>query len=35
MSCFSRRLLTPISQENPQLGTLIQLLNAPTVEEIC
>jgi phospholipid/cholesterol/gamma-HCH transport system substrate-binding protein len=35
LSCSTAQLLDAVSQANPQLGTLIDLLNAPTQEQIC
>jgi phospholipid/cholesterol/gamma-HCH transport system substrate-binding protein len=35
LSCNTAQLLNAVSQANPQLGTLVQLLNAPTQEQIC
>jgi phospholipid/cholesterol/gamma-HCH transport system substrate-binding protein len=35
LSCSSAQLLNAVGQANPQLGTLIQLLNAPTQQQIC
>jgi phospholipid/cholesterol/gamma-HCH transport system substrate-binding protein len=35
LSCNTAQLLNAVSQANPQLGTLVQLLNAPTASQIC
>ena len=35
LGCNTARLLETLAQANPQLGTLIDLLNGPTSEEIC
>ncbi len=35
LSCNTAQLLNAVSQANPQLGTLVQLLNAPTQQQIC
>ncbi len=35
LSCSTAQLLDSVAQANPQLGTLIDLLNAPSVEQIC
>lgn len=35
LSCSTAQLLDAVAQANPQLGTLVALLNAPTKEEIC
>jgi phospholipid/cholesterol/gamma-HCH transport system substrate-binding protein len=35
LSCQSAQLLHSVASNNPQLGTLVSLLNAPTQEQIC
>jgi phospholipid/cholesterol/gamma-HCH transport system substrate-binding protein len=35
LSCSSAQLLDAVASTNPQLGTIIQLLNAPSTEQIC
>jgi phospholipid/cholesterol/gamma-HCH transport system substrate-binding protein len=35
LSCNSAQLLEAVAQANPQLGTLVELLNAPGQEDIC
>ncbi|WP_028059088.1 MlaD family protein [Candidatus Solirubrobacter pratensis] len=35
LSCSTAQLLNAVGQGNPQLGTLIGLLNAPTQQQIC
>lgn len=35
LSCNSAQLLAAVAAANPQLGTLVQLLNAPSVQQIC
>jgi phospholipid/cholesterol/gamma-HCH transport system substrate-binding protein len=35
MSCNTARLLQTVAEANPALGTLVDLLNGPTPEEIC
>jgi phospholipid/cholesterol/gamma-HCH transport system substrate-binding protein len=35
LSCSTAQLLGSVAAANPQLGTLIDLLNAPSVEQIC
>ena len=35
LSCSTAQLLDAVAQANPQLGTLVQLLNAPTQQQIC
>ena len=35
LSCNTAQLLEAVAQANPQLGTLVQLLNAPTQAQIC
>ena len=35
LSCQSAQLLHSVASNNPQLGTLVDLLNAPTQEQIC
>ena len=35
LSCNTAQLLEAVAQANPQLGTLVQLLNAPTQADIC
>jgi phospholipid/cholesterol/gamma-HCH transport system substrate-binding protein len=35
LSCSTAQLLDAVAQANPQLGTLVELLNAPTQETIC
>jgi phospholipid/cholesterol/gamma-HCH transport system substrate-binding protein len=35
LSCSTAQLLDAVAGANPQLGTLVELLNAPTQEEIC
>jgi len=35
LSCSTAQLLDAVSSANPQLGTLVALLNAPTQETIC
>jgi phospholipid/cholesterol/gamma-HCH transport system substrate-binding protein len=35
LSCNTAQLLNAVAQANPQLGTLVQLLNAPTQQQIC
>ncbi|HWK25722.1 MAG TPA: MlaD family protein [Solirubrobacter sp.] len=35
LSCSSAQLLGAVAAANPQLGTLVQLLNAPSVQQIC
>jgi phospholipid/cholesterol/gamma-HCH transport system substrate-binding protein len=35
LSCSTAQLLDSVAQANPQLGTLVQLLNAPTPAQIC
>jgi phospholipid/cholesterol/gamma-HCH transport system substrate-binding protein len=35
LSCSTAQLLQAVAQANPQLGTLVDLLNAPTQEQIC
>jgi phospholipid/cholesterol/gamma-HCH transport system substrate-binding protein len=35
LSCQTTQLLRSVAQANPQLGTLVDLLNAPTQEQIC
>jgi phospholipid/cholesterol/gamma-HCH transport system substrate-binding protein len=35
LSCSTARLLEVVAQTNPQLGTLVDLLNGPTEEQIC
>jgi phospholipid/cholesterol/gamma-HCH transport system substrate-binding protein len=35
LSCSSAQLLDAVSQANPQLGTLVGLLNAPSQQQIC
>ena len=35
LSCNTATLLRTVAEQNPQLGTLVELLNAPTVDEIC
>lgn len=35
VSCNSTQLLDAVAQANPQLGTLVELLNAPAQETIC
>ncbi|MDA0162808.1 hypothetical protein OM076_21220 [Solirubrobacter ginsenosidimutans] len=35
LSCSSAQLLGSVAQANPQLGTLVQLLNAPSPAQIC
>jgi phospholipid/cholesterol/gamma-HCH transport system substrate-binding protein len=35
LSCQTTQVLNAVTQANPQLGTLVQLLNAPTSEQIC
>jgi phospholipid/cholesterol/gamma-HCH transport system substrate-binding protein len=35
LSCQTTQVLNAVTQANPQLGTLVQLLNAPTSQQIC
>jgi phospholipid/cholesterol/gamma-HCH transport system substrate-binding protein len=35
LSCSTAQLLDAVAQANPQLGTIIGLLNAPSVQQIC
>jgi len=35
LSCQTTQVLNAVTQANPQLGTLVQLLNAPTSKQIC
>ena len=35
LSCSTAQLLDAVAQANPQLGTLIGLLNAPSAQQIC
>jgi phospholipid/cholesterol/gamma-HCH transport system substrate-binding protein len=35
LSCNTAQLLKAVAQANPQLGTLVGLLNAPTAQQIC
>jgi phospholipid/cholesterol/gamma-HCH transport system substrate-binding protein len=35
LSCSSAQLLDAVAAANPQLGTIIQLLNAPSTQQIC
>jgi len=35
LSCNSVQLLDAVAQANPQLGTLVTLLNAPAQEDVC
>lgn len=35
VSCNSTQLLDAVAQANPQLGTLVELLNAPAQQDIC
>jgi phospholipid/cholesterol/gamma-HCH transport system substrate-binding protein len=35
LSCQSAQLLHSVASNNPQLGTLVDLLNAPTQQQIC
>jgi phospholipid/cholesterol/gamma-HCH transport system substrate-binding protein len=35
LSCTTAQLLEAVTQANPQLGTLVGLLNAPPVQQIC
>jgi phospholipid/cholesterol/gamma-HCH transport system substrate-binding protein len=35
LSCQTTQVLNAVTQTNPQLGTLVQLLNAPTSKQIC
>ena len=35
LSCSTAQLLDVVAQANPQLGTLVDLLNGPSQEEIC
>jgi phospholipid/cholesterol/gamma-HCH transport system substrate-binding protein len=35
LSCSSAQLLDSVAQANPQLGTLVELLNAPSPAQIC
>ena len=35
LSCSTAQLLQAVASANPQLGTLVELLNAPTAETIC
>jgi phospholipid/cholesterol/gamma-HCH transport system substrate-binding protein len=35
LSCSTAQLLDAVSEANPQLGTLVDLLNAPTQQQIC
>jgi phospholipid/cholesterol/gamma-HCH transport system substrate-binding protein len=35
LSCNTARLLESVASANPALGTLVQLLNGPTAEQIC
>jgi phospholipid/cholesterol/gamma-HCH transport system substrate-binding protein len=35
LSCSTAQLLNAVANANPQLGTLVELLNAPTQETIC
>ena len=35
LSCNTATLLRTVAEQNPQLGTLVELLNAPTADEIC
>jgi phospholipid/cholesterol/gamma-HCH transport system substrate-binding protein len=35
LSCQTTQVLNAVTQANPQLGTLVQLLNAPTSDQIC
>jgi phospholipid/cholesterol/gamma-HCH transport system substrate-binding protein len=35
LSCQTTQLLRSVAQSNPQLGTLVGLLNAPSQEQIC
>jgi phospholipid/cholesterol/gamma-HCH transport system substrate-binding protein len=35
LSCSTAQLLDSVAQANPQLGTLVELLNAPSQQQIC
>ena len=35
LSCSTAQLLDSVAQANPQLGTLVDLLNAPSPAQIC
>jgi phospholipid/cholesterol/gamma-HCH transport system substrate-binding protein len=35
LSCNTAQTLNTVAQANPLLGTLVQLLNAPTTQNIC
>jgi phospholipid/cholesterol/gamma-HCH transport system substrate-binding protein len=35
LSCSTAQLLDSVAQANPQLGTLVALLNSPTPAQIC
>jgi phospholipid/cholesterol/gamma-HCH transport system substrate-binding protein len=35
LSCSTARLLEVVAQSNPQLGTLVDLLNGPSAQQIC
>jgi phospholipid/cholesterol/gamma-HCH transport system substrate-binding protein len=35
LSCSTAQLLSAVASANPQLGTLVELLNAPAQEQIC
>jgi phospholipid/cholesterol/gamma-HCH transport system substrate-binding protein len=35
VSCSTAQLLNAVAQANPQLGTLVQLLNSPATPQIC
>jgi phospholipid/cholesterol/gamma-HCH transport system substrate-binding protein len=35
LSCNSVQLLDAVAQANLQLGTLVELLNAPAQEDVC
>jgi phospholipid/cholesterol/gamma-HCH transport system substrate-binding protein len=35
LSCSTAQLLDAVAQANPQLGTLVELLNAPSQQQIC
>jgi phospholipid/cholesterol/gamma-HCH transport system substrate-binding protein len=35
LSCNTATLLQTVAENNPQLGTLVELLNAPSAADIC